>query len=178
MGRIGCLGLSLSCQLVAILISKSRNLFIRFNNDIAIITVKEPFDFSDPKVQPIDWFKKDDPVIPGDTICNNTGWGLTNGINIALPNALQWIQIPLHSDEECRQEPDLGSYITEGMVCAGSAGHASCNGDSGGPLVCPDASGKGKLAGIVSFGMGGCTSMGVYAKVSQYDDWIQERLIA
>ena len=45
----------------------------RFNNDVAIITVTEPFDFSDPNVQPIEWFKKDDPEIPGETICNATG---------------------------------------------------------------------------------------------------------
>ena len=50
-------------------------------------------------------------------------------------------------------------------MCAGSAGHATCNGDSGGPLVCPDADGVGKLAGIVSFGYTGCTNAGVYAKV-------------
>ena len=37
----------------------------RFDNDVAIITVTEPFDFSDPKVQPIDWFKKEDGEIPG-----------------------------------------------------------------------------------------------------------------
>ena len=49
-------------------------------------------------------------------------------------------------------------------------------GDSGGPLVCPDADGKGKLAGLVSFGLTGCTYMGVFTKVAQYDDWIQARL--
>ena len=49
-------------------------------------------------------------------------------------------------------------------------------GDSGGPLVCPDADGKGKLAGLVSFGLTGCTDMGVFTKVAQYDDWIQARL--
>ena len=42
--------------------------------------------------------------------------------------------------------------------------------------MCPDADGNGKLAGLVSFGMTGCTDMGVFAKVAQYDEWIQERL--
>ena len=37
----------------------------RFNNDVAIITVTEPFDFTDPNVQPIEWFKKEDGEIPG-----------------------------------------------------------------------------------------------------------------
>ena len=50
-------------------------------------------------------------------------------------------------------------------------------GDSGGPLVCPDANGKGKLAGLVSFGMSGCTDLAAFTKVSAYDDWISARLL-
>ena len=50
-------------------------------------------------------------------------------------------------------------------------------GDSGGPLTCPDANGNQKLAGIVSFGENGCTSSGVYTRVSYYEDWINERLV-
>ena len=54
----------------------------------------------------------------------------------------------------------------------------SMQGDSGGPLVCPDANGERKLVGLVSFGYTGCTDAGVYTKVSHYEDWIQERVIA
>ena len=86
-------------------------------------------------------------------------------LGLFLPNHLQWIQIPLHSAADC--ETIFPGYITENMVCAGSAGHATCNGDSGGPLVCPDANGVGKLTGIVSFGYTGCTNAGVYAKVNK-----------
>merc|ERR1711936_1554231 len=82
-------------------------------------------------------------------------------------------EVPVHSAQDC--ETIFPGYITENMVCAGSAGAATCNGDSGGPLVCPDANGVGKLAGIVSFGYTGCTDAGVYAKVSQFTDWIAER---
>ena len=42
---------------------------LTFNNDLAIVNVAEPFDFSDPHVQPIDMLK-DDIDIPADTICN------------------------------------------------------------------------------------------------------------
>merc|ERR1711951_259952 len=103
------------------------------------------------------------------------GWGLTNGNGLFLPNHLQWIQIPVHSREDC--ESIFPGYITDNMVCAGSAGAATCNGDSGGPLVCPDANGNGKLAGIVSFGYTGCTDAGVYAKVSSFTDWIMGNLL-
>jgi len=147
-----------------------------FNNDVALITVSEPFDFSDPNVQPIEMMKGsvDGNIIPAETICNSTGWGLTSGGGLFLPNALQWAQLPQHSREDC--EEIFPGYISDGMICAGGAGFATCNGDSGGPLVCPDENGVGKLAGLVSFGYTGCTNAGVFTKVSYYEDWINERL--
>ena len=42
-------------------------------DDISIITVSEPFDFSDPHVQPIETFKTDDAAIPDGTTCVSTG---------------------------------------------------------------------------------------------------------
>jgi len=145
-------------------------------DDVSIITVTEPFDLSDPHVQPIDMFMATDPEIPAETVCNSTGWGLTSGGGLFPPNALQWVQIPVHSHERC-QEIFTGIEITQGMICAGGPGASACNGDSGGPLVCPDATGNGKLAGIVSFGHQGCTDATVYTKVSHYEDWIAERLV-
>merc|ERR1719305_1908028 len=124
-----------------------------FDHDICLVTVNAPFDFTDPNVQPVEFFKTADAEIPPETVCNSTGWGLTTGGGLFLPNHLQWIQIPVHSAADC--ESIFEGYITENMICAGSAGAATCNGDSGGPLVCPDANGVGKLAGIVSFGYTG-----------------------
>ena len=88
-----------------------------FDNDVAIITVTQPFDFSDPNVQPISMFMSDDAEIPAETICNATGWGALWGGGIH-PNNLQWIQIPLLSHEDCMQL--YPEYITDGMVCAGA----------------------------------------------------------
>ena len=49
-------------------------------------------------------------------------------------------------------------------------GADSCQGDSGGPLNC-----NGKLAGIVSFGIGCGRPMypGIYTKVEHYTSWIE-----
>ena len=45
---------------------------VTFNNDIAMITVSEPFDFKDPYVQPIDMLMNDADILPN-TICNRLG---------------------------------------------------------------------------------------------------------
>merc|ERR1712244_118181 len=86
-------------------------------------------------------------IIPAETICNSTGWGLTNGVGLFLPNALQWAKLPQHSREQC--EEIFPGYISDGMICAGGKGHATCNGDSGGPLVCPDANGQTSRSGLL-----------------------------
>ena len=98
----------------------------RFNNDVAIITLNEPFDFTDPNVQPIEMFNSEDADIVPESICNATGWGLLSGTNIFPPNALQWVQIPIHSDENCKNS-EYGEYITDGFVCAGSERHTTCS---------------------------------------------------
>ena len=53
----------------------------------------------------------------------STGWGYTSGGQF-LPNSLQWIQIPIHSYEEC--DEIFPESITSGMVCAGGPGAATC----------------------------------------------------
>ena len=105
-----------------------------------------------------------------------SGWGLTTGGGLFPPNTLQVVEIDILSFDECNEI--FQGYIKPGMICAGKAGSAPCNGDSGGPLVCPDGNGNNKLAGIVSFGENGCTSSGVYTRVSHYEDWITERITA
>ena len=97
-----------------------------FNDDIGLITVSEPFDFSDPHVQPIDTFKFNDTQIAAETVCNSTGWGVTFGGSFFPSNTLKWIQIPTHSQDEC-QEIYPGVEITKGMICAGMSGTTTCN---------------------------------------------------
>ena len=97
----------------------------QFNNDVALITLKEPFDFSDPNVQPIEMFLGSDAEIAPETVCNSTGWGLTTGAGLFLPNALQWAKLPVHSRADC--EEIFPGYITDGMICAGTTGYSTCN---------------------------------------------------
>lgn len=70
-------------------------------------------------------------------------------------------------------------YKTPGMMCAGvmSGGKDTCQGDSGGPLAVKSESGY-TLAGITSFGRGcaRANTPGVYTRVSQYVDWIRDKM--
>ena len=82
---------------------------------------------------------------------------------------------------------NLGPSLTENMVCAGVANGSktSCNGDSGGPLMMRQADGRWLQVGIVSWGRiplgsnqrcGHPELYGVYTRVSNYFDWIGDKI--
>ena len=105
---------------------------------------------------------------------------------------LQQAQLPLVSNAECSAKlaasPAGGRLnITEHMVCAGELDpnqmQGGCHGDSGGPFVCKDStSGKFFLEGAVSWGSSNCNFIQqnkqytVFARVSQFRDWIDQHL--
>ncbi len=101
-----------------------------------------------------------------------------------IPTTLQWVDIPSITNEKCSQR--YGSYITDAMMCAAfdEGGKDSCQGDSGGPLVVKTDNGDGTEThthvGVVSWGAG-CASAGspgVYARVSDAEEWIKRRACA
>lgn len=104
------------------------------------------------------------------------GWGNMSTSGQQFPDKLNEVQVPLVSHEQCSKNYGAGS-ITENMVCAGytQGGKDSCQGDSGGPLLY-QMDGQWHQVGIVSFGEGCALPNypGVYAKVSQYDDWVKQ----
>ncbi|ALC40948.1 CG18735, partial [Drosophila busckii] len=107
-----------------------------------------------------------------------TGWGaLSEGGPIS--DTLQEVEVPVLSQQECRNSSYGPDKITDNMICAGNVeqgGKDSCQGDSGGPMHVMGASQAFQLAGIVSWGEG-CAkpgSPGVYTRVSNFNDWIEE----
>ena len=64
------------------------------------------------------------------------------------------------------------------LLCAGARGRDSCQGDSGGPMVTLTDGGHYTIIGVVSWGRGCAmeTAPGVYARVTQVMDWIQDNI--
>jgi secreted trypsin-like serine protease len=114
------------------------------------------------------------------TMLEVTGWGRTSEYGAPSAQLLK-AEVPYVENATCNQ---LGSYngsIKPTMMCAGEkeGGVDSCQGDSGGPLVLRASSGP-ILVGVVSFGEGCARKLkyGVYARVSEFREWIADTLRA
>lgn len=151
--------------------------------DIALLRLQTPLDLSDPKVAAIPIATNlhremgfEDP----DIMSIISGWGALSSGGPSS-NILQSAQVPIVSNEQASQGYGGAGSITNTMLAAGFwgvGGVDSCQGDSGGPLVVPAPNDLGYvIAGITSFGTG-CANpfqMGIYARVSVFEDWIFER---
>ncbi|CAB4062623.1 SVH1 [Lepeophtheirus salmonis] len=90
-------------------------------------------------------------------------------------------KIPYLETSKCINPRVYGEKkLSNGMFCAGflDGGVDSCQGDSGGGLICKTGENSSALLGLTSWGYG-CgrpNRPGVYTKVVNYLDWIQERM--
>ena len=139
------------------------------DNDIALIKTDRPFDW-DEYVSPV--------CLPNKKLDIRKGFGVISGFG-EMENGLNsyellWARIEMLSKTECMKGPNRDE-LTKNMICAGGGKVDSCQGDSGGPLVV-NVEGKFKLAGVTSWGYGcGISgSPGVYTKVANYIDWIED----
>lgn len=140
---------------------------VTFENDIAILELKVPFEFT-PQLSPV--HLPMDQVAPG-TICQVSGWGYpAEGVKI-ISDDLMYVDLPVLTMETCRQLLENVTNITPGMYCAGymEGLRDSCQGDSGGGMIC-----NGMLMGIVSFGEGCARPRlpGIYTDVLYHKHWI------
>nr|XP_046270610.1 transmembrane protease serine 9 [Scatophagus argus] len=121
---------------------------------------------------------------PGSTFFSGTdswvtGWGnIGSGVPLPSPQNLMEVEVPIVGNRQCNCDYGVGS-ITDNMICAGlrTGGRDSCQGDSGGPMVSKQ-NGRWIQEGVVSFG-NGCALPnfpGVYARVSQYQSWINSQI--
>ena len=106
------------------------------------------------------------------------GWGTTseNGkTSDVLKETKQTILA--NTDENCVRGANQAGSVTNTKMCGYKYGTDSCQGDSGGPLVVKEG-GRWTVVGVVSYGVG-CARRGyagVYARVTNYLDWINENI--
>ncbi|MGZ3690782.1 MAG: S1 family serine peptidase [Pseudobdellovibrio sp.] len=109
-----------------------------------------------------------------------SGWGTTSEGSFSLPKILQKVEVPLVTQKACNAATSYNGQITDRMLCAGleQGGKDSCQGDSGGPLFIKQTSGDYLLVGIVSWGEGcaRANKFGVYTKVNNQVDWINQQI--
>ncbi|XP_067672660.1 chymotrypsinogen 2-like [Haliotis asinina] len=153
-----------------------------FTDDIALIKLDQPVDFSD-VISPLclpDASVDADVEIKSGTECVVTGWGVlgTEGpLGSDVPHVLQQGLVPLISERDCRNFPGFARAITRGMMCAGytEGGVDTCFGDSGGPLQC-QVGHNWYLAGVTSHGINDTCAdpekPGIYTNILRYTDWI------
>jgi len=146
-------------------------------NDIRLYQIKTPLVYNE-RVQPIK-LPEQNSQYTGDVVAS--GWGYTtNDPFVGPPNTLQYQTSNMPDDERCVQlvnailEPN--PFDVTANVCTDNPGtdHGVCNGDSGSPLTQ-----NGTVVGIVSWGFlpcGRANAPSVYTKVSNYVDWIKERV--
>ncbi|XP_046749097.1 trypsin-3-like [Diprion similis] len=143
---------------------------VTYANDIALLKVKEPMDFS-AQVQPIP-LPQQYEMVPEGEFSTISGWGTIRWLVGPAADIVQIAEVPVTSPEYCATAYGQ-SWITDDMLCAGypEGGIDACQGDSGGPLVV-----HGVLHGAVSWGSGCALAgyPGVYARVSYFRDWIRE----
>lgn len=149
-----------------------------FNNDIALMKLSSPVNFTD-YIRPV-CLASNSSEFHNSTSCWATGWGRLgkDEPNQAF-NFLQEVQIPVIGNKQCScnylSEPQAN--ITDQMICAGQENKGTCQGDSGGPLQCEQGS-KWIQAGVTSFGVP-CALAGlpeVYARVSEFEKWIMDQV--
>lgn len=147
------------------------------DNDISLLRLESPAPLSD-YIVPI--------CLPGRRLAQQvlhrngtmtvvSGWGKEDLQSSRYSSALNVIKVPLVDSDACRRQ--MTHNVTANMLCAGVVGQRmdACEGDSGGPMVTLYRH-TWFLLGLVSWGegCGDLDKLGIYTKVSNYLDWINQ----
>lgn len=152
-----------------------------FEYDLALLRFYEPVTFQ-PNILPVCVPDNDEDFV-GKT-AYVTGWGRLFDEG-PLPSVLQEVQVPVINNTACEamyQAAGYNEHIPNIFICAGRSkgGADSCEGDSGGPMVVRrERDDRFVLGGIISWGIG-CAEPnqpGVYTRISEFRDWINQILL-
>ncbi|XP_011816037.1 PREDICTED: tissue-type plasminogen activator isoform X3 [Colobus angolensis palliatus] len=158
-----------------------------YDNDIALLQLKSDLSHcaQESSVVRTVCLPPADLQLPDWTECELSGYGKHEALSPFYSERLKEAHVRLYPSSRCTSQYLLNRTVTDNMLCAGdtrSGGpqanlHDACQGDSGGPLVCLNG-GRMTLVGIISWGLG-CGRKdvpGVYTKVTNYLDWIQDNM--
>ncbi|KAL5280458.1 hypothetical protein ACFFRR_004436 [Megaselia abdita] len=121
------------------------------DNDVAVMTLTEPFEFSDSVTR----IKLAEKVPAMGTNCSISGWGETEARcapswkDPEYSKTMQSAKLELVDDDMCEDSFNSTKVDKDKKVCVGSQEEVSdaCQGDFGAPLVC-----EGELVGLASSG--------------------------
>uniref|UniRef100_A0A182NZG7 Peptidase S1 domain-containing protein n=1 Tax=Anopheles epiroticus TaxID=199890 RepID=A0A182NZG7_9DIPT len=150
-----------------------------FEYDLALLRFYEPVVFQ-PNIIPVCVPENDENFIGRTAFV--TGWGRLYEDG-PLPSVLQEVTVPVIENKICETMYRSAGYIEHIphiFICAGwkKGGYDSCEGDSGGPMVIQRGDKRFLLAGVISWGIG-CAEPnqpGVYTRISEFRDWINQIL--
>ncbi|XP_029993420.1 hepatocyte growth factor [Sphaeramia orbicularis] len=106
------------------------------------------------------------------TICKMYGWGETKGTG--HEDVLKAVNLPIVSNERCRDMHRGSLHITNTKICAGgNRNEGVCERDYGGPLVCQDGDIR-VIVGVSVHGRGcaRANQPGIFINVPFYTQWI------
>lgn len=149
------------------------------HNDVALLFLDRKF-IEDHRIEIESISFQNTGAFPESTEFSVIGWGNATSEGRYREDALQEAEVPMVTNEECRQSGGDYASIRNEQLCAGylrDGGVDTCYGDSGGPLFLRQDRGN-QLAGIVSWGEG-CAEPGkpgVYTRVSSFAAWITHEM--
>lgn len=152
-------------------------------DDIALLRLTEDVEFTDyirPICLPMTAALQNLPTT--DIVMTVAGWGQTE--NSTSSRYKMFVGVKGWPNEKCNDAfKSLDVEIRANHLCAGGTHREdSCRGDSGGPLMKSEIIDKKPvwiLKGIVSFGPNKCGTKdipGVYTRISNFFDWIEENI--
>lgn len=137
------------------------------DNDIMLLKLDRPSQYT-----PVQLDYGDENITEGTDVIT-MGWGTTSEGGKSS-DILQEVELDIVPNDVC--DGQYTNYrITDSMLCAARSGKDSCQGDSGGPLIIAGSNATEDVQiGVVSWGIGCARDSfsGVYARVSQYRDFI------
>ncbi|XP_037914717.1 trypsin delta-like [Hermetia illucens] len=144
-----------------------------FQNDIAIIKLKEHFEYTG-VIQPVRLASSAGAFRRG-TKASIAGWGTRSEDDHFLPVKMYSVDVYAVDFDECVNSYAGVNTVREGMICTSSPirGRDSCEGDAGSPVVV-----GGTQVGVVSWGQG-CAREEyprVHVEVAHYRSWIDDQL--